>query len=72
MVKTAIVFLVLAGFLFWAGQLPAYQRTTVSNGGKITGAAKFLGKAPLPRKLKVVKNQDYCGTNLPSDKLVVS
>ncbi len=72
MAKTAIVFLVLAGFLFWAGQLSAYQGTTVSNGGKITGVAKFLGKAPLPRKLKVVKNQDYCGTNLLSDELVVS
>lgn len=63
------------GTLILSLSLPAlaYQAVEVKNGGKVTGAIRFEGTAPPPKKLPVTKNQDRCGTEPRlSEELVLS
>ena len=70
--RLAIAVLTLTTLCFWAVSSLAYEETTLTDGGKIVGVAKFAGTIPEPRKLDVVKDQDYCGKALASDELVIS
>lgn len=72
MLKMVVALVILASLSFWAVPLPAYEETAVTDGGKVVGVVKFAGTIPESRKLNVVKDQDYCGTTLFSDELVIS
>jgi plastocyanin len=42
-----------------------------SSGGTISGRVVFVGDAPAPKKLKVTKDGEKCGTEVTTDDLVV-
>ena len=44
----------------------------VKNGVTLTGQIVYDGTAPAPRMLKVNKDTDTCGSNRPSEELLVS
>jgi hypothetical protein len=50
----------------------AYQEIEVPNGGTITGEVKFTGKLEVSVPLEVTKDVSFCGTQKPSEVLVVS
>lgn len=49
----------------------AYDEVEVKDGGKIVGQVKFIGTPPKFDPIKVNKNQDYCGNEVPVEALVV-
>ena len=53
------------------GRAAAYEPGVVSNGGTIEGVVSLGGKPPALEPIKVTKNQDYCGTSIPSPVYVV-
>jgi plastocyanin len=60
------------GFLVASGA-GAYEATTVTNGGTITGTVTFQGTPPAPQKLEVTKDANVCGAEgaKTSEALVV-
>ena len=50
------------GFLLLAHQSAAYEATTVSGGGQITGKVTFKGTVPEPKKLPISKDNTVCGS----------
>jgi plastocyanin len=53
--------------------LLAYTGGDVKDGGTISGAVKFAGTAPAPKKLDVSKDKEVCGKSAKTDQsLVVS
>ncbi len=59
------------GIVAWAGLVAAYQETAVTDGGRIVGTVRVTGgAAPLPAQ-PVYKEKDFCGVDLPDERLVV-
>src|ERR1700704_3679236 len=58
-------------FLAQTALADPYTVVAVSNGGSIEGVVKLSGDAPAIAPIKVTKNQDYCGTSIPSPVYVV-
>jgi plastocyanin len=53
--------------------LLAYTGGDVKDGGTISGAVKFAGTAPAPKKLEVSKDKEVCGKSAKTDQsLIVS
>ncbi len=51
----------------------AYEGGAVSDGGTISGAVKFKGAAPAPKKLDINKDKEVCGKTPKTDQsLIVS
>jgi len=50
----------------------AYQEMDVTNGGTIIGEVKFTGKHEALAPLKVTKDNNVCGSQKPSEELIVS
>ncbi len=63
---TATVFIAGAGTL-----AQAYETVVVSNGGTISGTIKFSGVAPPAKSIKVTKNLQECGAEVPYEALIV-
>jgi plastocyanin len=62
---------VLAGvYLYLSGQMPA-SSIAASSAGTISGRVIFVGDAPAPKKIKVTKDGEKCGTEITSEDLVV-
>ena len=52
--------------------LGAYEAAAVGNGGTIVGTVKFLGQAPVRKKVKVTRNKEVCGKEAKfSESLIV-
>ena len=43
----------------------AYEATTVTDGGSLSGSVKFDGTPPAPKKIEVTKDQEVCAKNGP-------
>ena len=54
-----------------AGPAFGYEEGEVKEGGSLTGTVKFVGEAPRLAPVPVKKNQDVCGTQKPSEALVL-
>lgn len=65
------ILLLVVMVLFSWHQVLGYEEIEVTNGGTIVGEVKFTGTAPKPEPLPVTKNQDYCGSHKPSEKLLI-
>ena len=50
----------------------AYEQTTVTNGGSITGRVLVTGNIPTDETVKVTKDNSACGDTLPREKYVIS
>ncbi|MBI3109266.1 MAG: carboxypeptidase regulatory-like domain-containing protein [Candidatus Rokubacteria bacterium] len=57
----------LAAALVWAGAPPV----TAQGAGSIVGEVKFSGTPPAAKNLKVDKDSEVCGSDKPSEELVV-
>jgi plastocyanin len=57
----------LAAAGLWAGSSPV----TAQGSGSIVGEVKFSGTIPAPRTLKVNKDVQVCGSDKPSEELMV-
>ncbi len=57
--------------LWSADTAGAYDEVAVNDGGQIIGHVKFTGAPPKLAPAKVVKNQDVCGNEKPSEALIV-
>jgi plastocyanin len=57
--------------LVLAGPAAAYEVVPVPAGGTLTGVVRFAGSPPKLDPLPVNKNRDVCGTQKPSEALVV-
>jgi plastocyanin len=64
---TALCALGLATALVWVGSTSA----PAQGAGSIVGEVKLAGAAPAPKTLKVNKDTQVCGTDKPSEELVV-
>src|SRR5918996_746860 len=53
------------------GLAAAYEGGDVKDGGTISGAVKFKGNAPPPKKLDVNKDQEVCGKTPKTDQSLV-
>ncbi|HEU4340249.1 MAG TPA: carboxypeptidase regulatory-like domain-containing protein [Candidatus Binatia bacterium] len=63
---------ILAGVLVFApAGWAAYQAGDVKDGGSISGAVKFKGTAPAPKKLEVSKDQEVCGKTPKTDQSLI-
>ncbi len=62
----------LALLLGIAGSVLAYEEVPVTNGGTISGTVKFVGSAPKLEPIKIVKDQQVCGNEVPSEVLLVN
>ena len=49
----------------------SYKKTTVNNGGKITGVVKFEGDMPEKKKVEITKDQAVCGATEKFDETLV-
>jgi plastocyanin len=67
-VLPALALAMAAGLVGRAG---AYEATTVTNGGKLSGTVKYDGTPPPPAKLEVTKDPEVCGKEKVSPDLVV-
>ncbi|MFQ5899047.1 MAG: hypothetical protein ACE5JN_12500 [Candidatus Methylomirabilia bacterium] len=58
-----------------AGAIPGlalgYEVVEVKDGGTLTGSVKFVGAPPKLEPIPVKKNQDLCGSSVPSEALVL-
>ncbi len=64
---TALCALGLAAALVWAGSSPV----TAQGAGSIVGEVKYSGTPPAAKTLKVNKDPQVCGSDKPSEELVV-
>jgi plastocyanin len=55
-----------------APELMAYEATTVTDGGTLSGTVKYQGTAPAPEKFDVTKDNEVCGQSKTKDDLIVS
>jgi len=62
---------ILALGLAATGQAWGYEEGEVKDGGRLTGIVKFVGEVPRLAPIPVKKNQDVCGTQNPSEALVL-
>jgi plastocyanin len=53
------------------GLAAAYEGGDVKDGGTVSGAVKFKGNAPAPKKLDVNKDQEVCGKTPKTDQSLV-
>ena len=67
----SIAALVIFALTMTINKSSAYDEIEVKDGGKITGRVKFVGAPPKFEPIKVNKNQDYCGNEVPVEALVV-
>src|SRR5690242_16074785 len=51
--------------------MAAYQGGDVKDGGTISGAVKFKGTAPAPKKLDISKDKEVCGKTPKEDQTLV-
>jgi len=51
---------VVLAMLAWGSSVLAYEGKAVEGGGTVTGAARFLGHAPAPKKLEITKDHAVC------------
>lgn len=49
----------------------AYEEAAVAGGGTLSGVVRFAGAPPALEPLRVNKNRDVCGAQVPSEALVV-
>jgi plastocyanin len=49
----------------------AYEGGPVADGGTISGAVKFTGQAPAPKKLDITKDKEVCGVKEHFDESLV-
>jgi len=57
--------------VFSAASLTAYEGGAVKDGGTISGAVKFNGTAPAPKKLDITKDKEVCGKSAKSDPSLI-
>lgn len=68
-----VVLLLLLILVAVSSPVFAYEGGAVSDGGTISGAVKFKGTAPAPKKLEVNKDKEVCGKTPKTDpSLIVS
>lgn len=65
------LFLATALMAFPLSSPLAYESGAVSDGGTITGAVKFKGTAPAPKKVEVNKDKEVCGKTPKTDPTLV-
>src|ERR671924_138434 len=53
------------------GLAAAYEGGDVKDGGTVSGAVKFKGNAPAPKKLDVNKDQEVCGKTPKTDPSLI-
>lgn len=61
--------LALAGAI--VGPAMGYEGVEVKDGGTLTGSVRFVGTPPKLAPIPVKKNQDVCGSSMPSEALVL-
>ncbi len=76
-VKKTMVLITLIGFTLGAQPGIAKKKYKskkggVKNGASISGTVNFSGKRPAVRMLKVNKDNSVCGTDRPSEELIIS
>ena len=72
-VKVFSIINIIIAFLFFGVLISrSYQEIDVANGGAITGDVKFIGKPEALPPLKVTKDNNVCGSQKPSEELIVS
>ena len=72
-VKVFSIINIIIAFLFFGVSISrSYQEIDVANGGAITGDVKFIGKPEALPQLKVTKDNNVCGSQKPSEELIVS
>jgi plastocyanin len=69
---TGLGLAVLIGTGVRAPELMAYEATTVTDGGTLSGTVKYQGTAPAPEKFDVTKDNEVCGQTKTKNDLVVS
>src|ERR1700730_18648940 len=69
LVLPALALAMSGGMVARAG---AYEATTVTNGGKLSGTVKYSGTPPPPAKLEVPKDPEGCGKEKISPDLFVA
>jgi plastocyanin len=74
---TKCKYILSLSLVFFLGALPIQAAKykalkKVKNGVLLTGQIVYDGTAPAPRMLKVNKDTDTCGSNRPSEELIVS
>lgn len=57
---------------FVGGIVQAYDEVEVPEGGTITGQVKYTGPAPVLAPLKVTKDLELCGKEVPSEALAIA
>jgi plastocyanin len=57
--------------VFSASTLTAYEGGAVKDGGTISGAVKFKGTAPAPKKLDITKDKEVCGKSPKTDSSLI-
>ncbi|MBI2359441.1 MAG: carboxypeptidase regulatory-like domain-containing protein [Deltaproteobacteria bacterium] len=72
--KKAVSLAFVAAFTgLWLSQVWAYEGGSVKDGGTISGAVKFKGSAPAPKKLDINKDKEVCAKTPKNDpSLIVS
>src|SRR5262249_40361437 len=68
---TGLGLAVLIGAGARAPELWAYEATTVTDGGTLSGTVKYSGTAPAPEKFDVTKDNEVCGQEKTKNDLVV-
>lgn len=69
-VVASAVLLVAAVFFFVEDNIPR-NASAASAGGTISGRVVLVGDAPAPKKIKVTKDNEKCGTEVLAEDLVV-
>jgi len=69
--RTTFTNLALAAAVALAAPAGAYEATTVTDGGTLSGTVKFQGTAPKPATIPVTKDNEVCGKDKTSQELVV-
>jgi plastocyanin len=71
--KMIPLFALIAWMAIQAAVATGYEGGAVSNGGSISGAVKFKGTAPVPKKLMISKDKKACGKTAKTEpSLIVS
>jgi plastocyanin len=71
--KRVLLSLLTSSFVAFSSPIFAYESGAVSDGGTISGAVKFKGTAPAPKKLDINKDKEVCGKSPKTDpSLIVS